>query len=70
LTALLEGRPPARILLEAATGSEWVAQHLEGLGHEGIVADPNYAAMYAAAIRGLRHRADHRVQAGGSRRRR
>lgn len=35
-----------RILLEAATESEWVAEHLEGLGHEVIVADPNYAAMY------------------------
>jgi len=43
-TALLGGRPRARILLEAATESEWVAQHLETLGHEVIVADPNYAA--------------------------
>ena len=43
-TALLGGRPPARILLEAATESEWVAQHLETLGHAVIVADPNYAA--------------------------
>jgi transposase len=51
LTALLGGRPRARILLEAATESEWVAQHLEGLGHEVIVADPNYAAMYATRSR-------------------
>src|SRR5262249_21638297 len=52
LTALCGGRPPARILLEAATESEWVAsQHLEGLGHEVIVADPNYAAMYATRSR-------------------
>ena len=50
-TALLGGRPRARILLEAATESEWVAQHLEGLGHEVIVADPNYAAMYATRSR-------------------
>ena len=28
-----------RILLEAATESEWVAQNLETLGHEVIVAD-------------------------------
>ena len=35
-----------RILLEAATESEWVAQHLETLGHEVIVADPNFTAMY------------------------
>jgi hypothetical protein len=51
LTALLSARPRARILLEAATESEWVAQHLEGLGHEVIVADPNYAAMYATRSR-------------------
>jgi transposase len=50
-TAALGGRPRARILLEAATESEWVAQHLEGLGHEVIVADPNYAAMYATRSR-------------------
>jgi transposase len=50
-TALLGGRPGARILLEAATESEWVAQHLETLGHEVIVADPNYAAMYATRSR-------------------
>jgi transposase len=50
-TALLCGRPRARILLEAATESEWVAQHLETLGHEVIVADPNYAAMYATRSR-------------------
>src|SRR6266496_3372331 len=31
--------------------SEWVAQHLEGLGHEVIVADPNYAPMYATRSR-------------------
>jgi transposase len=36
-----------RILLEASTESEWVARHLEGLGHEVIVADPNFAPMYA-----------------------
>jgi transposase len=35
-----------RILLEAATESEWVAQHLETLGHEVIVADPNFTPMY------------------------
>ena len=38
--------PPARILVEASTESEWVAQCLEGLGHEVIVADPGYAPMY------------------------
>lgn len=45
-TAVL-GLRPARILLEASTESEWAARHLESLGHEVIVADPNYAPMYA-----------------------
>src|SRR5262245_9387971 len=46
LTALFWGRPHARILIEASTESKWVAQHLETLGHEVIVADPNYSLMY------------------------
>ena len=49
--AVLGNRPPARILLEASTESEWVAQLLEGLGHEVIVADPNFAPMYATRRR-------------------
>ena len=40
-------RPAARILIEASTESEWVAVCLEGFGHEVIVADPNFAPMYA-----------------------
>ena len=47
LTRFFAERPPTRILIEAATESEWVAQHLEGLGHEVIVADPNFAPMYS-----------------------
>jgi transposase len=50
-TAALGGRARARILLEASTESEWVARHLESLGHEVIVADPNFAAMYATRSR-------------------
>jgi transposase len=49
--AVLGGRSPARVLLEASTESEWVARHLEGLGHEVIVADPNFAPMYATRSR-------------------
>jgi len=45
--AVLGDRPRGRILLEASTESEWVARCLEGLGHEVIVADPNFAPMYA-----------------------
>jgi len=49
--AVLGDRPGARILLEASTGSEWVAHCLEALGHEVIVADPNFAPMYATRTR-------------------
>ena len=50
-TAVLGSRPPARVLLEASTESEWVARHLEALGHIVIVADPNFAPMYATRSR-------------------
>lgn len=50
-TAVLGDRPRARILIEASTESEWVARHLEALGHEVIVADPNFAPMYATRSR-------------------
>src|SRR6266511_3751621 len=50
-TAVLGNRLKARILIEASTESEWVAQHLESLGHEVIIADPNYAPMYATRTR-------------------
>ena len=49
--AVLGGRAPGRILIEASTESEWVARCLEQLGHEVIVADPNFAAMYATRSR-------------------
>jgi transposase len=48
---VLGPRPRARILIEASTESEWVARCLEELGHEVIVADPNYAPMYATRSR-------------------
>ena len=48
---MLGDRPRARILLEASTDSEWVARCLEALGHEVIVADPNFAPMYATRTR-------------------
>jgi len=44
-------RPRARVLIEAATESEWVARCVETLGHEVIVADPNFAPMYATRQR-------------------
>jgi len=50
-TAVLGPRPRSRLLLEASTESEWVARHLERLGHEVIIADPGYAPMYATRSR-------------------
>jgi transposase len=54
LTDVFGGRAPLRILLESGTGSEWVAQHLECLGHEVVVADPNYAPMYGQRTRRIK----------------
>jgi len=48
---LLGNRPLARILIESGTESEWVARYLEALGHEVVVADPNFASMYATRSR-------------------
>ena len=48
---VLGARPPARILIEASTESEWVARCLEGMGHEVVVADPSYAPMYVSLSR-------------------
>lgn len=36
-----------RVLIEASTESEWVARFLEEIGCQVIVADPNFAPMYA-----------------------
>jgi transposase len=51
LRATLGSRAPAKIVVEASTESEWVARLLEEMGHEVIVADPNFAAMYATRSR-------------------
>jgi transposase len=51
LTEVFGGRARMRVLLESSTESEWVAQHLEGLGHEVVVADPNYLPMYGSRSR-------------------
>lgn len=48
---LLAERPRARIIIEASTESEWVARCLEELGHEVVVADPNFAPMYSTRSR-------------------
>ena len=46
--------PGAQVLLEASTESEWVAHWLEDLGHAVVVADPNYAPMYAHRSRRIK----------------
>lgn len=51
LVEYFKDRPKAKILMEASTISEWVARLLEELGHEVVVADPNYAPMYAQRSR-------------------
>ena len=53
-THVFWGRPRMRILVEASTESEWVAQHLEETGHEVIVADPNYEPMYGHRSRRIK----------------
>jgi len=68
LVAVVDGRPPARLVLEASTESEWVAQCLEGHGHEVIVADPTFAPMYATRSRRVKtDRRDARTLAEASR---
>jgi transposase len=49
--AVLGGRPPPRVVIEASADSAWVARCLEALGHEVVVADPNFAPMYASRTR-------------------
>ena len=51
LARIFADRPRMRILLESSTESEWVARYLETLGHEVIVADPNYLPMYGSRSR-------------------
>ena len=51
LRTMFEARGRMKILLEAATESEWVAQLLETLGHDVVVADPNYTPMYGERSR-------------------
>src|SRR5688572_5806079 len=51
LMGVFHGAPRLRVLLETGTESEWVAQLVEGCGHEVVVADPNYALMYGVRQR-------------------
>ena len=49
--AVLGARPRARMLVEASPDSERAARCLEALGHEVIIADPNFAPLYATRSR-------------------
>jgi transposase len=51
---LFADKPRARNLVEASTESEWCARHLESLGHEVIVAGPNFAPMCATRDRHIK----------------
>ena len=52
--AVFGSRVRMRLLLEARTESEWVATCLEELGHEVVVADPNFVAMYGTRTRRIK----------------
>src|SRR4029453_8380166 len=54
LSAVFAARPRMRILLESGTESEWVARHLESLGHEVIGAGPKYAPLYGQRTRRIK----------------
>lgn len=51
ISELLAKRAPARAIIESSTESEWVACYIEVLGREVVIADPNFAPMYAARSR-------------------
>jgi transposase len=46
LVQVMAGVGSMRVLVEASTESEWVAQALEAEGHAVVVVDPNYGPMY------------------------
>ena len=54
LVQFFGSRTRMKILLEASTESEWIARCLEELGHEVVVADPNYAPMYSHRTRRIK----------------
>jgi len=65
LQEVFVGRPQVRILMEASTESEWIAGCLEELGHEVIVADPNFAPMLRASESAHQDRSPRRARLGG-----
>lgn len=47
-------RSPMKVLMEASPESEWVARCIEEIGHQVLVADPNFAPMYAQRSRSVK----------------
>lgn len=59
-----------RAHFEASTESEWVSRYLERLGHEVIVAETNFAPMYATGSSRVKtDKRDGRITAQTSKRR-
>jgi transposase len=54
VTRVLGERARLRVLVESGTDTGWVATAIESLGHEVIVADPNYALMYGVRMRAVK----------------
>jgi hypothetical protein len=54
LRAVFADVPRMQLLLESSTESEWVARVLEHCGHAVIVADPNFAPMYATRSKSVK----------------
>jgi transposase len=52
--AMFRARARSRIVIESSCESEWVARVLENCGHEVVVADPSYAAMYGHRNRNVK----------------
>src|SRR3989304_110469 len=74
--AVLGERSRARIVIEASTDSEWVGRCLEGVGHQVVVADPNFPpardaivrprTRYISLIRALLRQQGYRVPSGSA----
>lgn len=51
---LFADKSQARILVDASTKGEWCACYLESLGHEVLIADPNFTPMHATRDRRIK----------------
>jgi hypothetical protein len=65
MSAVCGQRPRARVLVEASTESEWVAQHLEELGHEVDCGGPELRAYVRDPAAAREDRSARCADAGG-----